>query len=142
MSGRHRYVATRAMRRRQVRREEAAATWRALVAHSARGLAEAQMTSRGEAVAILPPIPAGRDAQAAAGDGQPLRDCDPEWTAAHESAVERTQPIPRLAMALWDDAPSSTGQYFNATAQAWRARPATRPVVTVHPYRDPANPNN
>lgn len=128
--------------RRLLAREQAAATWGQAVAGTAHTLAAyfhdrlRTVALDGETTITLPLVPAGRDARAAEGQGEPLRDVDPEWCAAHETAVERTQPIPPEAQqvaiaASGVDAMTdpnlppdrSPGDWVNTTPDGWRPKP-------------------
>ena len=77
-----------------------------------------------------PDVPALRDVAAELGCGTPLRDTDPEWCSAHQSARKPTQACER-PVPLWEAPFAKPGPDAIDTAELH--------VVAV-PYHDPANP--
>lgn len=105
----------------------------------------------GEDTVTLPLVPAARDARAAEGLGDRLRDTDPDWCARHKTAVERTQEIQPEVQALAVEASGERTAEIPVVPlhDAPFAQPAPAVLVTTPPlpgppirvpHRDPANP--
>lgn len=136
MTGLHRFTLSRSQR--LLAREQAAATWGAVLAPTAHTLAAyfhdrlRTIALDGETTVTLPLIPAGRDAQAAEGHGEPLRDTDPEWRSAHQSARKPTQACERPSGvdAMTDPnlpPDDSPGDWVDTRRDDWQPKPDPAP---------------